>query len=98
VVEWSDRKREKVVANIRHERLGYLVKYDGEPTEYRGPALQHLIRQLEGEWEKKRLIVKKLTCTYIEFLRLLRGILRWIRSLLGRIWTLIGLVKKEKEA
>ncbi|EAT90658.1 hypothetical protein HBI56_158520 [Parastagonospora nodorum] len=97
VVEWSDRKREKVVANIRHERLGYLVKYNGEPTEYRGPALQHLIRQLEGEWEKKHLVVKKLTCTYIEFLRLLRGILRWIRSLLGRIWTLIGLVKKEKE-
>ena len=96
VVEWSDRKREKVVANIRHERLGYLVKYNGEPTEYRGPALQHLIGQLELEWEKKRLIVKKLTCTYIEFLRLLRGIWRWIGRLLGQIWVMLGFATKKK--
>lgn len=84
------------MANIRHERLGYLVKYDGEPTEYRGPALQHLTRQLEGEWKKKRLIVKKLTCTYIEFLRLLRGILRWTGSLLGQISIMLGFATKKK--
>lgn len=52
IVEADDIDKDLVVAHICDGHGKYLMKYDGTPQESRGLAMDHLIMQLEREYEK----------------------------------------------